>query len=91
LIEIQQSLHADREAESRDVGSPQETNEAVVAPAGADGALGSPLLGLHFEDGAGVVVQATHQAMVDPERHSQRLQVALELGEVVGALRAEMV
>ena len=71
-------------------GAPaQLLHQPIVASAAADGGLGAGHGGLDFKDGAGVVVQPAHQAMVNPVGDAGGFQVGLHPPPVAVAVGAE--
>ena len=66
---------AGAEADARRRLATQQLDQAVVASAGADGALAAFFLRLELEDGARVVVEPAHQPRVHGVRDLQRIEV----------------
>ena len=65
--------------------------QAVVAAAAPEGVLGAFLGGLDLEDGAGVVVEAADESVVEGEGDAHALQEADQVCEVGLAVGAEVV
>ena len=86
-----QPLHAQREADAREVGAAQLLHQPVVAAAAQHAVLRAQLAAHHLERGARVVVEAAHQPVAQPIGDAQQLQLAPHLREVVAALGAEVV
>ena len=86
-----QPLHAQREADAGEVRAAEVLHEAVVAAAAEHAVLRAQLAAQHLERGAHVVVEPAHQAVAQAVGDAQQVQLAPHLGEVVAALRAEVV
>ena len=71
--QLQETLHADREADTRRGRAAQLLHEAVVAPPAAHRVLRSEALARHLEDGEAVVVEAADEPRVDLIRDARAL------------------
>ena len=91
ILHHQHALDAHAEAHAGGIRAAQLLHQAVVAAAAADGEISLGGLGDDLEHGLGVVVQAAHDAGIDLVGDAQRLQILLQLLEVLRAVRAEVV
>jgi hypothetical protein len=83
LQQRDQALDAHGETAGRRRLAAELLDQAVVAAAGADRALGAQLVGDPLEHGQVVVVEAAHQARVDAIRHAGFLEQRLHPGEML--------
>ncbi len=78
LEESDHALHPHGKTNGRVRGSSQLLHETVVASTACNGILSAQLSGLDFESGAGVVVQTSHQMVIQHKRDARSLQMILE-------------
>ncbi len=89
LQQQHQPLHAQGPAHRRRGRTAQLTDKPVVATTAADRRLGSQLVAGDLEGGVAVVIEAAHQARIEPEGKPQILQAATHPLEALVALGAE--
>ncbi|KAG1388921.1 hypothetical protein G6F59_015754 [Rhizopus arrhizus] len=91
LPEVQQTFHADCEADRGRVLAAQQFDQAVVATAAADRALGAQAVGDPLENRQVVVVKAAHQARIQAEFDARVRQALAHAIEVCAGLFAQEV
>jgi len=84
-------LDAGGEANTRSRAAAKQLNEAVVAATAADGALCSLFWGYNLEDRTRVVIQTSHEAVIECEGNADCFEQSPEFPEVGGAVFAEVV
>jgi hypothetical protein len=91
LPQREQALDAHGEAAGRRRLAAQLRDQAVVAAAGADGALRAELVGHPLEHGQVVVIESAHQARIDPVGNRRILEQLLHALEMFERFLAEIV
>ena len=84
-----EALDAAAETDARGWAAAQLLDQAVVTPAAEESGLGAFHGRLYLEDGAGVVVEAAHEAVVDTVLDAHGVEVGLDAAPVVVAVVAQ--
>ena len=91
LPQRQQAFDAHGEATGRRGLAAELRNQAVIAAAGANRALGAQLIGDPFEHGQVVVVEPAHQARIDARMNARILENGLHAFEMLERVLAQIV